>query len=291
MNLNHTNKATLILGAGGFLGSKIFDLTLKNGHVFRSIRNNTTSVVDSYGSEIAISQLFKCEFLHVLNCSSGRYQNTEDANSSHFQFPATVLKQILNSDLKVDWTQFDSYTQYTKRRVHDVNYVSAKKTFNEYLSYLKLNHPTLKINRIALPHLYGAGDKINRYLPKTFQKILKSKIVEINSPHELLPVIDVIDCAKIALEISSADQFDIHSRSIKSVSIPPSEIVSVFDFFSSFKVKTNSSCRLIKGQDLDEIFIERWFQSEQPIEFSSSLMRSSREKTFERVIYEMEGLF
>jgi len=281
---NHASKATLILGAGGFLGRKITEQMAELGSTFRSIRGETEYVEDSKGIKVEISSLSKFECLNTINCSSGRLQDLQEASLSNYKFPADILMNVLKLPVSNTWTQIDSYTQYSRGDVHDVNYVTFKNRFNDLLDIQLKSNSSLIVQRISLPHLYGHGDKSERFLPKTFKKILLGENVRILSPQEFLPIIDVDDCTQLILQINS---LKIPKERKIMLSISPSEVVTAYDLFLSFKAKTGSQSNLTMGEKIKEVFTEEWIESEQPARFQTLTDRTSRGKTFEKIEIEM----
>ena len=71
------------------------------------------------------------------------------------------------------------------------------------------------------------------------------------------------------------------------LSISPSEVVTAYDLFLSFKAKTGSQSNLSMGEKIKEVFTEEWIESEQPARFQSLTDRTSRVKTFEKIETEM----
>ena len=289
MRKNHASKATLILGAGGFLGSTIFRLISQQGSVYKTIRGSVEFVEGSFESKVELDSLRKYGALHVINCSSGRLQNHQDAIASNLAFPSSILKRVTDLSVPVTWTQFDSYTQYSQGEIHDLNYVNTKNLFNDYLDSQFEERAILSLERISLPHLYGVGDNILRFLPKMFCRILLGEDIIVLSPNELIPIIDVYDCAKIVLENSAVNNIDLKYNKKVVTSISPTEIVSAYDLLSAFKVVTNSQGNLAKGEDVPEIFTEKWNISEQPLEIQSLCVRTSRLATFNKIHAELRG--
>jgi hypothetical protein len=286
---NHKRKATLILGARGFLGSKIFSLISHQGSVYKTIRGIEEFVEGPLEAKVELASLGEFEVLHVINCSSGRLQNHQDAIASNLTFPSSILSKVTELSAPIIWTQFDSYTQYSRGKIHDQNYVNTKNMFNDHLNSQLQEKAIFSFERISLPHLYGEGDKISRFLPRMFHKILSGEDIRVLSPHELLPVLDVNDCVKIVLENSIINDFtrNFNKKAISSIS--PSEILSAFDLLTSFKAVTNSQGDLSMGEDVLEVFTEKWEASEQPSEIQSSLVRTSRVATFNKILTELKG--
>ena len=289
MRNNHASKATLILGARGFLGSKIFGLMSHQGSVYKTIRGNEEFLEGPLEAKVELASLGEFEELHIINCSSGRQQNYQDAISSNLTFPISILRKVTEIPAPIIWTQFDSYTQYSRGKIHDLNYVNTKNMFNDYLDSQFQEKSILSIERISLPHLYGEGDNITRFLPRMFHKILIGEDIRVLSPHELLPIMDVDDCAKIVLRNSIVNAFDRNFHEKAKSSISPSEIVSAFELLSSFKAVTNSQGHLTMGEDVHRVFTEKWEASEQPLEIQSPLVRTSRLATFTKIFTELKG--
>ena len=284
MESNHADKATLVLGAGGFLGRKITCQLSESGTTFRSIRGDAEYIEDTNGIKVKISSLAKFESLNIINCSSGRLQNLQEASLSNYEFPADVLKNVLELPVFTVWTQIDSYTQYSVGNIHDVNYVGFKNKFNDLIDFQLKEKSNFIVRRISLPHLYGQGDKIERFLPKTFKRILLGEKVKIISPQELLPIIDIDDCARLIMQVNSINIFN--ERRVMQ-SIPPSEVVNALDFFLSFKHATGSQSEVIEGEKVEEVFTEVWRESEQPAPIHSLIERTSRLVTFEKIDADM----
>ena len=288
MDKSHEPKATLILGANGFLGRELHKLYSKDDSVYQTVRGKECTLMKADRTEIDLSILSKYHEVHVVNCSSGRLQSLGAAEESNYNFPVSIMENVLEKVEIIKWTQFDSYTQYSKDIVHDKNYVSMKNKFNNFLRSRTSQNSNFSITQISLPHLYGAGDKITRFLPKTFQKILLDENLNILSPKEVIPIIDVNDCAKIVLEIFARAPINEKNQKVRRFSIEPTEIVQIYELFFSFKTFTKSQCILTRGKEFDDIFIEKWVESEQPKKFRSKSTRTSRFKTFRKIVRELE---
>lgn len=288
--MNHGNKATLILGAGGFLGRKIYNLMIQDGSVYKPIRGAEDFLIDSRDSKASFSSLAKYDLLHVINCSSGRLQSLQEATNSNYTFPAAMLKKVMSLPVLLEWTQFDSYTQYSLGEIHDKNYVLTKNMFNGILDSHIEDDKVLRIKRVSLPHLYGDGDSLARFLPKMFWRILLGEDVKVLSPKELLPVIDANDCAQIVIEMSLLNLVSPDNRKWQAISISPSEILRAYDLLLYFKKIAGSPSKLTMGESINGIFTEKWKTSEQPPVFQSSLIRTSRSATLEKIRTELKGL-
>jgi hypothetical protein len=209
---------------------------------------------------------------------------------NNFNFPLTVLQNVSQLNIPIRWIQFDSYTQYTIGKVHDKNYVTSKNLFNEQLDYYHSKKVLSSLQRISLPHIYGQHDNAVRFLPRMFKKILFEQNIEVISPYEMLPVIDIFDCAAIIKEIIFGRNKKIIGNEREILSIAPTERVPAIDFLNSFKVFSKSNSKIIKGVDDINMFVEKWNSEEQPLEFKSELIRKTRQATFEDIIIEMRGL-
>jgi hypothetical protein len=286
---NPEAEATIVLGSKGFLGKEITKLS-SQVNLLTSIRGDTSSFHNRFGELKDLNILLKYKSILVINCTSSRMLDDALSIESNFNFPLAVLQNVSQLNIPMRWVQFDSYTQYTIEKVHDENYVKSKNLFNERLDYYFSKKVLSSLQRISLPHIYGQGDNALRFLPKMFKKILLSVNVEVISPYELLPVIDVADCAAVIKEIIFSRCVKIEESNREILSIAPTEEVSVVDFLNSFKAFSESNSKIIKGKNDINIFVEKWNSEEQPLNFKSELIRKTRDATFEDIILEMRGL-
>jgi len=280
--------AILIIGSHGFLGKNICKMLEHYDHIFTSIRGDTKHVFDSLGTVIGFDAFTKFELVTVFNCSSGRLQTIELSNESNFLFPTNVLDELSRFSSRIIWIQFDSYTQNTSGRIHDENYVDSKNRFNNELDKKASSNYLFEYIRISLPHLYGPGDNSSRFLPKVFSKILKGIDVQVTSSREVLPLIDVEDCAReviaISIQCTMSGKKSLHTK----VSIPPTENIELYYFLNSFKEYLNSESLISRGQDDSNVFIEKWEKHEQPPVFLAEENRSSRNETFRKLKKDLE---
>lgn len=287
MELKPAN-AILVLGSQGFLGKNICNLLVPNDHLFTSIRGDAKHVFDSHRVMINIDEFSQYESITVFNCSSGRQQTKELANESNYLFPTNILDELSTLSKRIIWIQFDSYTQYTLGTVHDVNYVNSKNEFNKELDKRLSTNKLLSYFRISLPHLYGLGDHNSRFLPNAFSKLYKGSDVQVKSPREKLPLIDVQDCAREIIDISvktvtsSPNQFHV------KLSIAPTENTEVYYFLDSFRKYLNSKGLVIRGIQDSKVFIEKWEEHEQPQLFLPEKNRSSQEESFRKLRENLE---
>ena len=287
MELRPAN-AILVIGSQGFLGKNIFNLLELNDHKFTSIRGDTKHVFDSHGMMIDIDEFSKYESITVFNCSSGRQQTKVQANESNFLFPANMLDELSTLSVRTIWVQFDSYTQYALGPIHDANYVDSKNEFNIELDKRLSTNKQLSYFRISLPHLYGLGDHNSRFLPNVFSKLYRGSDVQVTSPGEKLPLIDVQDCAREIIDISIQTVISSPAQFHVKLSIAPTENIEVYYFLDSFRKYLNSKALVTRGLEDSKVFIEKWEKHEQPQVFLSEKNRRSREESFRKLKENLE---
>ena len=287
MELRPAN-AILVIGSQGFLGKNICNLLEHSDHLFTSIRGDTKHVFDSHGMIINIDVFARYESITVYNCSSGRQQTKDLANSSNCLFPTNILDELSTLSIRIIWIQFDSYTQYAFGPIHDVNYVNSKNKFNHELDNRFSTNKLLSYFRISLPHLYGIKDHNSRFLPNVFSKLYKGSDVQVTSPREKLPIIDVQDCAREIIDIAVQSVISSPKQFHVKLSIAPTENIEVYYFLDSFRKYLNSKALVIRGLEDSKVFIEKWEKHEQPQVFLSEKNRSSREESFHKLKENLE---
>lgn len=140
--------------------------------------------------------------LVVINCASSRYSSSKAmSQQSNFEFPKKVLESLITTEgRQINWIQIETFWQYSKSPIPDINYVFWKNQFKAFLEEYSGNI-NLKVSNLTLPHLVGPFDNPNRFLPRTFATMLKNGRVAIDSPDEVFSLADVRDVAEYLLQI------------------------------------------------------------------------------------------
>lgn len=206
-----SKKSLLLLGSTGFLGSTVinalnsekiegWDLIISQTSppdsplLFHSLNSNNAREKVSQSS---ISANDLNSDLVVINCASSRNSNSKElSQQSNFAFPKIVLESLLaNKDLRIYWIQIETFWQYSKFPIPDIDYVFWKNQFKTMLEESSSNN-NLQVSSLTLPHLVGPYDNPDRFLPKTFTKMLKNEVVTVNLPDEVFSLADVRDVAE-----------------------------------------------------------------------------------------------
>jgi len=139
--------------------------------------------------------------LVVINCASSRYSSSKAmSQQSNFEFPKKVLESLITTEgRQINWIQIETFWQYSKSPIPDINYVFWKNQFKAFLEEYSGNI-NLKVSNLTLPHLVGPFDNPNRFLPRTFATMLKNGRVAIDSPDEVFSLADVRDVAEYLLQ-------------------------------------------------------------------------------------------
>lgn len=201
-------KSLLLMGSTGFLGSAVLD-RLKSEHLqdWEILITRSTSsenpisftLLDSNlkpSSTLDASNLteFSESDLVVINCASSRNSRDEElSQEGNFGFPKRVLEVLLTvKGLKTKWIQIETFWQYSKTPIPDASYVLWKNRFSAMLTDSPRNE-NFEVEKLVLPHLIGPHDGPNRFLPRTFLKLLKNEDAPVDSPDELFCLADVRD--------------------------------------------------------------------------------------------------
>lgn len=206
-----SKKSLLLLGSTGFLGSAVIN-SLKSEKIedWDLVISQTSppgspllfySLKSDYAHEKVSQSPISANDLNsdlvVINCASSRNSNNNElSQQSNFTFPKKVLESLLaNKDLRVYWIQIETFWQYSKFPIPDIDYVFWKNQFKTILEESSFNN-NLKVSSLTLPHLVGPYDNPDRFLPRTFTKMLKNEKVTVNSPDEVFSLADVRDVAE-----------------------------------------------------------------------------------------------
>lgn len=250
-----SKKSLLVLGSTGFLGSALIN-TLNSEKIegwdrivsqtsppgspllFHSLNFNYTHEKVSL-SPISANDLNSD--LVVINCASSRNSKSKElSQQSNFAFPKRVLESLLaNKNLQILWIQIETFWQYSKFPVPDIDYVFWKNQFKTILEESSLDN-NLRIYSLALPHLVGPYDNRDRFLPKTFTKILKSEFVIVNSPDEVFSLADVRDVA----EYLAGTLDDIFTSKIPNSHLFPFFELTLLEIINRFLIISNSDSQI-----------------------------------------------
>ncbi len=261
----------LLLGSTGFLGRHIVPIILQDQSCdFFAINSrfdahNSVNVIKAQGNSVGpfwnSIPGFNFQNITIVNCVSGRFQDTTSAQESHFNYPREIFDSaVLKFGKKFLWIQPESYSQFSSQKPHDVIYVSWKSKFSEYLETESEKNGN-EVQFLTLPHLYGPGDKSKRFLPKLFRTILQGGEVHIFNPHEMLSVTDVRDVAKFISQMSYGAK---NSAITKRVLFPIQEHISVLDIAMRFRMIVDSESIIHAGRFDPDKSIEELKIEEQP---------------------------
>lgn len=255
-----SKKSLLVLGSTGFLGSAVINaLNSKRVEGWERIVSQNSppgspllfhSIHSNYTHEkvrlTPISTNNLNSDLVVINCASSRNSNSKElSQQSNFAFPKRVLESLLaNKDLQILWIQIETFWQYSKFPVPDVDYVFWKNQFKTILEESSLNN-SLRIYSLTLPHLVGPYDNPDRFFPRTFTKMLKSELVTVNSPDEVFSLADVRDVAEYLARALN----DIFTSKIPNSNLFPFFELTLREIINRFLTISNSDSqiRIIKN--------------------------------------------
>jgi nucleoside-diphosphate-sugar epimerase len=172
----------LVLGATGFIGSKLFTLLSKDNVVTQYKRHGSNSR--------------KVTFTHfdlVINCAASRYhQHLEEAQKSNFDFPKYLYETISFTN----WIQIESYYQLQIPHGRQDPYTVTKQKFHDFLC--SQEKPNFRF--LYLPHVFGEGDSQNRLITSAIKSFSRGGQVTLANPYQTLPIAyiqDVINSIKL----------------------------------------------------------------------------------------------
>jgi nucleoside-diphosphate-sugar epimerase len=208
-------KSLLLLGSTGFLGSAIVRaLRSEDLSDWDLVASQTSSLKNSLDFSFLDLQVEAKKFkqtqnltnalnkdLVIINCASSRYSTSKEVSrQSNFEFPKKVLETLIAAEgPQIDWIQIETFWQYSKSPIPDAKYVFWKNQFKAFLEESSGNK-NFKVSNLTLPHLVGPFDNPDRFLPRTFAKMLKNGEVTINSPDEIFSLADVRDVAEYLVQ-------------------------------------------------------------------------------------------
>lgn len=278
----NNNCALLVLGASGFLGKNLV-ASLKSycvhKHLFLSQRSQNGAIaIKDYPNlkEHSIKSIIeRYESLTIVNLISGRMQSKTISFDTHFSSPKIILDQVIfHSERKIHWLQVESYTQYASDETHDEHYSFSKNLFHRYLTDSLTNN--FSVEFLVLGHLSGPGDLEERFLPKTYRKILKHENFMVTNPHEKIPLIDVRDVAQyLSIKLNKSE---LPNNEVPVLTFPIREMLTVLQIIQKAKEISGSSSQISEVRDLNRRFVERFIPEEQPYVVNTDIkLRTSNE--------------
>ena len=225
--------------------------------------------------------------LVVINCASSRNsRNEESSQQGNFEYPKRVLELLVKvRDLRIRWIQIETYWQYSKTSLPDESYVLWKNRFSALLTESSRNE-NLVIEKLALPHLIGPFDDLNRFLPKLFSKLVKNENAIANAPNEGFYLADVRDVANYLIcNVNDIEtNQDLAARLFPFYELPLCEIVQRF-------LRTVSSDSNLKFEGTSKNPNPILTPTEQPLMLESGhqILRSL-ESTFSDIALWLSGL-
>jgi CDP-paratose synthetase len=196
----------ILTGATGFLGLKLLEYLIKEGHyVVIIIRDSTNTVplkkiypnLKTYNInqlEILYNESSGIDVIIHAATNYGRDSNnpTETFWSNEF-FPMKLLK--FGMDFKVPlFLNVDTF--YNSKSKVQYNYLGSytlsKKHFQEWGMYCA-NMKKISFSNLRLFHLYGPGDAINKFIPSIVKKILYESEIDLTSGEQSRDFINIKD--------------------------------------------------------------------------------------------------
>lgn len=254
------DKALIILGASGNLGSKIAKhYTFHDDFsVYKGVRGDAESTLPALtsisligGGAITIPlrpeemrKTFSSSEVTVINCSSARFPlSSQEISYANVTWPKFLFDSLIDCHIqKLKWIQFESYWQYSSSAVIDKNYVDSK---NQLSIWLANESRRLEVDlvRIVLPHLFGRDDNPSRYIPKLLRQIQMGRLVEISNAEEVWPLTDFMDIVNYIDDISQLflTPHELHSF--------PSHPTSLLDFANLAVTISGSESRVSRVEN------------------------------------------
>jgi nucleoside-diphosphate-sugar epimerase len=287
------NEALLVLGASGFLGKNLVT-SLKDycvdKQLFVSQRSQIGAIIiRDYPKlkEYSITSILdQYQSLTIVNLISGRMQSKTISFETHFSSPRKIFDQlILHSEKRIHWVQIESYSQYASDNAHDIYYVSSKNLFHWYLADSLTNNISTEF--LVLGHLSGPGDLQERFLPKTYRKILKNENFIVTNSHEKIPLIDVRDVARyLSLKLNKSQ---LSNGDVAVQTFPIKEIPTVLQIIQRVKEISGSTSQISEVRDLNRRFIERFIPEEQPYALNTDFKLRTNNETITDTINFMKS--
>ncbi len=238
-------ESLLLLGSTGFLGKSIVRELMPLGEIGQDLLISQNTNADDplrltrLGPDFKELEEFNLEGreglphanIVVVNCASSRYSQDEATSRlGNYEFPRRILDSLLrNENSRIHWVQFETFWQYSKSVLPDPTYVFWKNRFGSDLE--EISHKTqVTYHKVVLPHLIGPDDNPNRFLPRTFLRLLRGEDVVLNSPEEIFHVTDARDVAKwlVSTTLNRENRLSNISELFPSHEMTLQEIVSRF---------------------------------------------------------------
>jgi nucleoside-diphosphate-sugar epimerase len=240
-------KNYLILGGHGFLGSELKS-KLQNSEIPALFYNRSdNSVTDTYsGVTITFDDYLSSQkYFNVINLLAAWGNETDDSSLKYanFDLPLNLFNKITSTGKELFWVQMNSYFYFyfLETGVDKDKYSFWKRSLSETLKdQLKIKKDKLSILEIYLPHLYGENDKNNRLIKALTTENSDSDVIKLSSGLQILPILNVQDCARGLIELLSNNNsqlkyMQIYIKEQEQLSIK--EIVKIIQSYKKVSVQ------------------------------------------------------
>jgi CDP-paratose synthetase len=253
----------LLTGATGFLGGRLLETLISNGHEVVAIKR-------SFSDTSRIEKLLNHDRLHVFNIDQVEPKKIFDQypidtiihTATEYGRNETPVFRILEANLILPlrlaeigiengvkcFINTDSYFNKDHHSYsHLLNYSLSKKSL---LIWLKQLSKRLKIINVVLEHLYGPYDSKSKFVENLIQQIAVKKVERIPLTHghqkrDFIYLDDVVSAYLKAIDYGRSHEF-----TFKTLEVGTGQSVQVRDFAETIKAISNSPTVLGYG-DMD----------------------------------------
>lgn len=227
----------LVLGAGGFIGSRLVDRLAKlEMPVYSYNRLDHTVINYLTKKQESLEQFIEDKnSIQVINCLAawGEQVQSKIIKAANYELPISIFKIIASHKNVRSWIQISSYYYF--------HFLSTGIDKNEYAYYKRklsselksfvsqIKKQDLQILDIYIPHIYGNRDRTERLVGLILQHAHSNTPLKLTSGKQILPLLHIEDC--VSGIISLMNHWD-RQKGYKEVYISEQIQLSIKDIVS-----------------------------------------------------------
>ena len=206
------NKWVLVTGVKGFVGTKVAQKLIKNGYqvvgMMREGFKNDDSIntfCTNWATLSELSDFFQNKQLFAVIHIATNYGikgSLIDVLESNVDLPLRLLELCASLSCKIFLTTDTFFGKPEFDYSHMKAYIYSKKDFVHWASLFCEKYSLMRISNLRLEHVYGYGDKLNKFVPDMIQKLQRNQLViPMSKGEQLRDFIHVDDVANAYLTL------------------------------------------------------------------------------------------
>ena len=183
----------LILGASGFIGTRLSNRLQKNNQVTRLDRTTTLNEIKNYNNK----------FDYTINCISSSLGAPKSIScTSNYDVPRLV-RTTVQSEI---WLQIDSYLQLQIPFGRRDPYTLDKQNFCNFLDNASPEQSKVAVKHLTLPHIFGEGDRRGRLISSAIKELAMNNNFYASLGSQYLPILHIEDALDGIIKFMDSEQ-------------------------------------------------------------------------------------